>query len=71
MRLRWNAGPGWLPCPIGSLEFVCSAEHLGVAPGLWDPGKDEVREELGSSFGERVADASRDGNIQGQLQEGL
>lgn len=37
-------------------------------PGLWGPEKDEVSEELGSSFGEKVADASMEGNVQGQLQ---
>lgn len=39
----------------------------------WDVGphgKDEVSEELGSSFGERVGDSPREGNIQGQLQRG-
>lgn len=29
-----------------------------------------MSKKLGSSFGERVVDASREGNIQGQLQRG-
>lgn len=39
-------------------------------PGLWDPGKNGVSQDLGSSLGERVAEDSREGKIREQLRRG-